>query len=86
MRDGRLCCAYGNRTDECILAKYTDDDGKTWSPAQILRNGFKSVNGFPDLGYARLFQRLDGKLVVVYFWCTEDNPQTHIDATIFSAL
>jgi len=86
MRDGRLCCAYGNRTDKCILAKYSEDGGKTWCPAQILQNGFKSANGFPDLGYVRLFQRLDDKLLAVYFWCTEDKPQTHIEATIFNEL
>lgn len=26
----------------------------------------------------------DGRLVVVYFWCTVERPQTHVEATLFS--
>jgi len=86
MADGRLCCAYGHRSLRQILARFSADEGRTWTPAQVIRQGFHSANGWPDLGYVRLFQRPDGKLVAIYFWCTEDRPQTHIEATIFSAL
>ncbi len=48
------------------------------------RDCFQSVNGFADLGYPRLYQRRDGQLVAVYFWCTPERPETHIEATIFS--
>ena len=84
MYGGRLCCVYGNRTDECMYARCSEDEGKTWSEPQLLRDGFKSPNGFPDFGYPRLFQRPDGKLVTIYSWCSEEKPQTHIEATIFT--
>ena len=86
MADGRLCCAYGHRSWRQILARYSHDGGRTWTPGQVIRYGFHSANGWPDLGYVRLFQRPDGRLVAVYFWCTQDRPQTHIEATIFDAV
>jgi hypothetical protein len=85
MADGRLCCAYGHRSRRQILAKYSVDEGQTWTSAQVIRKGFHSANGWPDLGYVRLFQRQDSRLVAVYFWCTEDRPQTHIAATVFGS-
>ncbi len=84
LADGRLCCAYGNRSRCEIVARLSDDEGQTWGPERILRDDFQSVNGWPDLGYCRLFQRTDGRLVVVTFWCTPDRPQTHIEATIWT--
>lgn len=83
MQDYRLCCVFGNRSTRQLSAKYSEDEGKSWRNEQILRSDFHSVNGGPDLGYPRLFQRLDGKLVTAYFWCTENKPQAHIEATIF---
>ena len=83
---GRLCCAYGNRSMRAICARYSDDAGASWSEPQIVRDDFHSGNGWPDLGYARLFQRSDGQLVVTYFWCTEAHPETHIAASIFAAV
>lgn len=85
MTDGRLCAVYGNRTDRQMQARYSADGGATWSAPQVLRDDFRSANGFPDLGYPRLFQRADGRLVTTYFWCTAERPQTHIAATIFRA-
>ncbi|MAE64396.1 MAG: hypothetical protein CMJ18_09000 [Phycisphaeraceae bacterium] len=85
LEDGRLCCAYGVRSfgDQCIAARYSEDEGLNWSVRHVLRNDFESINGMSDLGYVRLFQRPDGKCVAVYFWCTPQRPQTHIEATIF---
>ncbi len=83
LQDSRLCCAFGNRSTRQMRVKYSEDEGKSWSTEQILRSDFRSANDRPDLGYPRLFQRLDGKLVTAYFWCTENKPQTHIEATIF---
>ena len=84
MSDGRLCAVYGNRTDRQMQARYSPDGGARWSAPQVLRDDFRSANGFPDLGYPRLFQRSDGRLVTTYFWCTAERPQTHIAATIFN--
>jgi hypothetical protein len=83
MADGRLCCVFGNRSRRRIVAVVSGDEGTTWRPEMILRDGFRSANGWPDLGYCRLHQRRDGCLVAVYFWCTQDRPQTHIEATLF---
>ena len=85
MADGRLCCVYGNRTERRMLARYSADAGSSWSVPAVLRDDFHSANGWPDLGYPRLYQRPDGLLVAVYFWCTRERPQTHIDATLFAA-
>jgi hypothetical protein len=85
LADGRLCCAYGNRDRQVILARFSGDAGRTWGPALLVREGFRSLNGYPDLGYPRLFQRPDGRLVTAYFWCSPERPQTHIAATLFDA-
>ncbi|MBA7591996.1 hypothetical protein ES708_34167 [subsurface metagenome] len=72
LQDYRLCCVFGNRSTRQLRVKYSEDEGKSWSAEQILRSDFHSASGHPDLGYPRLFQRLDGKLVTAYFWCTEN--------------
>jgi len=36
-----------------------------------------------DFGYTRTVQRPDGKLVTVYYYTTEHDPQQHIAATIW---
>ena len=85
LADGRLCCAYGDRSNgnECIALRYSEDQGKNWSVRYVIRDDFQSINGMADLGYVRLFQRPDRKCVAVYFWCSPQHPQTHIEATIF---
>jgi hypothetical protein len=83
LSDGRLCCVFGNRSRRQIVATLSEDGGATWGPEHVLRDDFHSANGWPDLGYCRLFQRTDGRLVAVYFWCTPERPQTHIAATIW---
>jgi hypothetical protein len=84
MVDGRICCVFGNRDNRVMLAKFSGDEGKTWGMEKVLREDFLSVNGYADLGYPRLFQRPDGKLIALYFWCSPEKPETHIEATIFT--
>lgn len=84
MADGRLCCVYGCRTRRAMLARFSEDGGKTWGEELLLRDGQKSINGKIELGYPRLFERPDGKLVTVYFWTSPERPETHIEATIFT--
>ena len=36
-----------------------------------------------DLGYTRTVQRLDDKLVTIYYYTTEKNEEQHIAATIW---
>ena len=84
LKDGRLCCVFGNRTKRQMLAKYSTDDGLTWSPELVLRDDFQAdSHNDPDLGYPRLVQRTDGKLVAMYYWATKERPQQHIAATIW---
>ena len=85
LRDGRLCCVYGNRDRRVMLVRFSADNGRTWGDEYVLRDELKSVNGSADLGYPRLFQRPDGKLVTAYFWCSPARPETHIEATLFDA-
>jgi len=80
MNDGRVVCAYGYRGgDEGIRAKVSTDEGQSWSPEIRLRDD--GLNW--DLGYPRMVQRPDGKLVTVYYYCTREKPQQFIGATIW---
>lgn len=91
MQDGRLCCAYGDRNVGEIRARYSNDHGKTWGPELIIRDDFAAPPDDPDtqrglnadIGYVRLVERPDGKLVAVYYWVTEEHSQQHIAASIW---
>jgi len=78
--DGRLVVAYGYRSYPLgIRAKISSDGGETWSDEIVLRDD----GGTWDLGYPRMMQRPDGKLVTIYYYNTRDNPAPHIVATIW---
>jgi hypothetical protein len=80
MRDGRLAVAYGYRSYPLgMRAKISEDDGKTWSEEIVLRDD----GGTWDLGYPRMVQRNDGKLVTIYYFNTVKHPSPHIVATIW---
>ncbi len=80
LRDGRLCVAYGYRSKPFgIRAKLSSDNGKTWSKPILLRDDGRTW----DIGYTRMVQRPDGKLVTIYYFTTEQNRQQHIAATIW---
>jgi len=80
LRDGRLVAAYGYRAlPYGIRARISNDNGATWSPATYLRVD----GGTWDLGYCRMLQRPDGKLVTVYYYNTPDTIEQHIAATIW---
>jgi hypothetical protein len=84
MRDGRLCCVYGHRSERSMLARLSKDDGATWGPEVVLRDGYRVDSfGNQDLGYPQLVQRPDGKLVAIYYWSSEEQPNLHIAATIW---
>ena len=79
--DGRLCVTYGFRAKPCgIRARLSGDDGKTWGEEITLRQDALTC----DIGYTRTVQRPDGNLVTVYYYVTEQNPEQHIAATIWS--
>jgi hypothetical protein len=91
LQDGRLCCVYGDRAVGQIQGRYSSDRGRTWEPEFVIRSDFQANAEDPDskkginadIGYPRLIQRLDGKLVAVYYWTTAKNPQQHIAASIW---
>jgi hypothetical protein len=82
LRDGRLCCAYGNRDRRQIVARLSADDGRNWAEEVVLRDGYRpDHHGDADLGYPRLFQRRDDRVVAVYYWSAPAGPETIIAAT-----
>jgi hypothetical protein len=91
LQDGRLCCVYGDRAVGQIQGRYSSDQGRTWGPEFVIRSDFQANAEDPDskkginadIGYPRLIQRLDGKLVAIYYWTTAENPQQYIAASIW---
>lgn len=90
MKDGRICLVYGYRAEEeeiknktktsDIRAKLSNDNGRTWSREYILRNDGSGR----DLGYPRVVQRADGKIVAVYYFMDKvTGPERYIAATIW---
>lgn len=80
LQDGRLCVAYGYRGEPLsIRARISNDEGKSWGEEIILRE-----DGYNwDIGYCRMVQRPDGKLVTIYYHSTKEHPVQHIEATIW---
>ena len=82
LTDGRICVTYGYRaTPYGIRAKLSENNGKTWGDEIILRQDARTW----DFGYTRTNQRPDGKIVTVYYYTTEENPEQFIGATIWDA-
>jgi hypothetical protein len=80
LKDGRLVITYGYRLAPYgIRARVSEDQGKTWKDEVTLR----SDGGTWDLGYPRTMQRLDGKLVTVYYYNTGAESERFIAATIW---
>jgi hypothetical protein len=89
LRDGRLVVTYGVRSvcskyyyrpeQEGIYARISKDNGQTWGEEIVLRDDPLKW----DLGYTRSVQRLDGKIVTMYYFNTRENPEEFIGATIW---
>jgi hypothetical protein len=80
LRDGRLVAAYGYRgVPYGIRARISSDNGETWGEVICLRDD----GGTWDLGYCRMIERPDGKVVTIYYYNTPDHPEQHIAATIW---
>jgi BNR repeat-like domain len=80
LRDGRLVLTYGYRLEPYgIRAVISGDDGRTWGPDI----GLREDGGCPDLGYTRTVQRMDGKLVTVYYYNLSSDSERFIAATIW---
>jgi hypothetical protein len=80
LRDGRLAVAYGVRRQPYgIRAKLSNDEGNSWGEEIVLRSDARTW----DIGYPRMLQRTDGKLITFYYYTTTQNPEQHIAATIW---
>jgi hypothetical protein len=86
MKDGRLALAYAYRSEfgSRICIRFSSNNGQTWSDEIPLRLGDGANR---DIGYPRMVQRPDGKLVVIYYWNNAlrsgSNQYRYIAATIF---
>jgi hypothetical protein len=87
LKDGRICLIYGYRSDpdgiktSDIRAKISNDEGKTWSRDYILRNDGSGR----DVGYPRVVQRPDGKIVAIYYFMDKaTGPERYIAASIWT--
>ncbi|MEX2564923.1 MAG: sialidase family protein [Cyclobacteriaceae bacterium] len=79
LTDGRLLVAYGNREHNQIRARFSSDQGHTWGPEIILREG-KEL----DIGYPRLAQNKDGNIVTIYYWADSPTSEKYIATTIWN--
>ena len=64
LADGRLLLSYGNRVKDRygVLAKLSDDEGRTWGPPIRIAHTLES-----DCGYPSSVQRADGKIITAYY-------------------
>ena len=86
-KDGRLVMVYGYRVmPSGIRARVSEDQGKTWGPELIVRDD----GGSWDLGYPNAWETDDGKIGVIYYFNSKDDPVQvnggvrHIQRSIFS--
>ncbi|HCN83788.1 MAG TPA: hypothetical protein DIT07_09225 [Sphingobacteriaceae bacterium] len=82
MKDGRICLVWGNRKEPfSMMAKLSSDNGKSWSETYILRGDGNSR----DMGYPRVVQRPDGKIVAIYYFAdAATGHERYIGATIWT--
>ena len=76
MEDGRLALAYAYRSryGSRICLRISVDNGQTWSHEIPIRTGDQAN---ADIGYPRMVQREDGKLVIIYYWNHAANPDVN---------
>jgi BNR repeat protein len=82
LADGRVCLTYGYRAEPfSIRAVLSSDGGRTWGEDIVLRDDGSS----PDIGYPRVVQRPDGKVVALYYYSPKGPaPERRIAATIWA--
>jgi len=82
LEDGRLCITWGYRGEPySIRARISGDEGRTWGPILVLRDDGSSV----DIGYPRMVQRPDGKVVTLYYFSDEKTGrERYLAATIWT--
>jgi len=80
LSDGRICIIYGYRdAPSGIRAVLSNDNGHSWGKPITLRDD----GGNHDLGYPRVAQRTDGRIVVIYYYNDSPSENRYIAATIW---
>lgn len=71
LKDGRLVMVYGQRLPPSgVRAVVSEDEGRTWSGEIIVRED----GGSWDVGYPRAWEYSPGRVGVVYYYNTKDDP------------
>jgi hypothetical protein len=70
LSDGRVVMIYGNRLQPSIRAVVSEDEGRTWGPEIIVRDD----GGSWDIGYPRAWEAAPGRIGVLYYFNTSDDP------------
>jgi hypothetical protein len=84
LQDGRVVCAYGDRSRDKLFARVSADGGKSWGEEIVLREDFQLDRfGDHDFGYPQLTTNERGEVVTLYYWATKELTQQHIAATIW---
>ncbi len=86
LKDGRLALGYIHRSEygSRVHVRFSENDGETWGDEIILRSGDGANR---DVGYPKMVQRTDGKLLMIYYWNNSNQsgakPYRYIAATLF---
>ena len=86
LNDGRLALGYIYRSQygSRVNVRFSSDNGRSWSDEIVLRCGDGANR---DVGYPRMVQRPDGKLLLIYYWnnvgLEEAKPYRYIASTLF---
>ncbi|WP_189356648.1 exo-alpha-sialidase [Arenibacter certesii] len=86
LKEGRLALGYIYRSNfgSRVHVRFNEDNGETWKDEITLRSGDGASR---DVGYPRIAQRKDGKIVMVYYWNhaldADKKPFRFIASTIF---
>lgn len=81
LRDGRLACAYANRSRQQLLLRFSGDRGRTWGPEVVIRDNPFSY----DMGYPQMVENHRGELLVLYYLATGQRPHAYIEAALVPA-
>ncbi len=86
LSDGRLALAHIHRSQygSRVNVRFSSDNGRSWSDEIVLRSGDGANR---DVGYPRMVERRDGKLVLTYYWNNSlqagAQPYRYIVSTVF---
>lgn len=83
LQDGRILLSYGKRLEgqSGVLAKFSSDEGKTWSASTRIMNSIAQ-----DCGYPSSVQRADGRIVTAYYsQSVENHERYHMGVAIWDA-